>query len=109
MSIWMDVPESLTITVRRSGGLAGMTRTWSVTVTGEPAVTVWWPLVQSCPWDDAPAQALAPQGGDRFVYLITVAAARMQAGPAEHDARVPEGGLTGPWQELVTRVREESR
>lgn len=101
----MSVPESLTITVRRSGGVAGLSRTWTVSASDGSSVAAWWPLVESCPWD-ASDEAAAPEGADRYVYAIRV---ETTAGSSsERDARVAEARLTGPWKELVTRVREGS-
>lgn len=101
----MSVPESLTITVRRSGGVAGLSRMWTVTATDVPSVAAWWPLVESCPWD-AGDEGPAAAGADRYVYAIRVETTADSAG--ERDASVAETRLTGPWKELVTRVREES-
>jgi hypothetical protein len=62
------------VTVQRSGGFAGLTRTWQVDV-------------------DQP---------DRFVWVISA-----ETSPAKK-AKLPEQQVTGPWRELVDRVREVS-
>ena len=78
----------------RTGGFAGLKREWSVV--GEP--DEWWPLVEACPWRSVRPD---PTSRDRFVYVITVRAARKR-----RKAQVPEVSLTGPWKVLVERVQE---
>ncbi|WP_378145975.1 protealysin inhibitor emfourin [Cnuibacter sp. UC19_7] len=95
----------MTITVRRSGGVAGLTRTWTVSATDGSSVAIWWPLVESCPWDAGDAVAAAG-GSDRYVYAIRVDVGAEAT--AERDATVAETRLTGPWKDLVSRVRQES-
>lgn len=102
----MTVPEvdaALVITVARVGGVAGVRRRWSVTP-DRPQLADWRALVESCPWDAVPAeQAASPRapGGDRFVWIIEV-----HLPESHHEAELPESSLTGPWRELVDRVRE---
>ena len=81
----------LSVTVVRTGGIAGGRREWAASGPREE----WLPLVEACPWHSAPAD---PASRDRFVYRITVSAPRRRA-------TVPEGALTGPWKTLVDRVR----
>jgi hypothetical protein len=83
----------LAVTVVRTGGIAGIAREWSAS---GPAAD-WLPLVDACPWRAVPADDASR---DRFVYVITVTAPRTR-----RTARVPEAALTGPWRELVDRVR----
>ena len=87
------MPGDLVVTVVRSGGFAGLSRTWAAS----GPVDEWLPLVEACPWPSAPVDT---QSRDRFVYLITVTARRRK-----RTATVPEVALTGPWKELVDRVR----
>ena len=81
----------LSVTVVRTGGIAGGRREWAASGPREE----WLPLVEACPWHSAPAD---PASRDRFVYRITVSAPRRRA-------TVPESALTGPWKTLVDRVR----
>jgi hypothetical protein len=90
----VDDPE-VRISVTRSGGVAGLRRSWRVE-SGERGA---WPeLVEACPWGDRPSG----DGADRFVWLIEVAS------PApERAVELPETAVQGPWRDLVDRVREE--
>ncbi len=106
--------RALRITVARSGGVAGIAPTWSITATEEPEVDSWLSLVESCPWDapEADADAVAgstPGAPDRFVYTIRVVLAEPSTPEPddERDARVPERAL-GPWRPLVDRVKDAS-
>ncbi|GAA4489182.1 protealysin inhibitor emfourin [Microbacterium panaciterrae] len=88
--------EGVLILVARSGGIAGMTRRWSV----EPAdgeAQHWMALVDRCPWDDEPA---AGTGADRFVWRIEAHVRRVR-----HEQIIPEEHLQGPWRDLVDAVR----
>jgi hypothetical protein len=81
------------ITVERSGGIAGMRRSWTV----QPAPDDkdrWQPLVEACPWDAVrEAGRDLPDGPpDRFTYSIRAGKRR---------ATLPERKLTGPWRDLV--------
>ena len=85
------------ITVQRSGGIAGMQRTWSVLATPPDDTELWQPLVEACPWDDAPKTAREANGQpDRFLYSIRAGQRR---------ATLPEQAVTGPWRELVDHTR----
>ncbi|MCJ1711388.1 hypothetical protein MT344_09380 [Clavibacter michiganensis subsp. phaseoli] len=83
------------IAVSRTGGMAGMTRTWSVRV--DDAASEWGELVDACPWDEP---TVPTPGADRFVYLV-------RAG--DREARLGEAAVDGPWRRLVDRVRDASR
>jgi hypothetical protein len=86
------------IAVSRTGGIAGLTRTWSVRVDdGSDDLPVWCALVDECPWDAPPAPAA---GADRFVYLVRA---------DDREARLGEAAVAGPWRRLVDRVRDASR
>jgi hypothetical protein len=87
----------LTILVVRSGGIAGISRRWSV---DEPDPgDDWIALLEACPWDAVGAD---DAGRDRFVW-------RIEAHMATHsrEASVPDSQLTGPWRELVDRVQQD--
>ncbi|MCS5723519.1 hypothetical protein N1028_11095 [Herbiconiux sp. CPCC 203407] len=97
--------RALRITVARSGGVAGMSPSWTVTAEGENDVDGWLDLVESCPWDAGDAGD--PDGADRIVYTIRVLVQAPEV-EGERDARVPEQQLTGPWRDLVDRVKAEA-
>ena len=97
------------ISVERTGGIAAMTRVWTVNAVSETARNQWQPIVEACPWDAVPRTpraATAEYSGaqpDRFIYSI-------RAG--QHRAALPERAVTGPWRVLVDTTRaaaEESR
>ncbi|SDZ13505.1 protealysin inhibitor emfourin [Herbiconiux ginsengi] len=94
--------QELRITVARSGGIAGIGPTWTVTASEESDVDSWLSLVESCPWDPPDALDTAPIGGgvDRFVYTIRV----LLPTDEERDARVAEQSA-GPWRTLIDRVK----
>ena len=82
----------------RTGGMAGMTRTWSVRVDAAADDRADWDaLLDECPWD---APSPPSPGADRFVYLV-------RAG--DREARLGEAAVDGPWRRLVDRVRDASR
>jgi hypothetical protein len=85
----------LTISVVRTGGVAGLRRSWELRLDCATAADSWGPLLDACPWEAA-TSAGTP---DRFVYRITA---------GERSATVPERELHGPWRELTDRVRAES-
>jgi hypothetical protein len=90
------------ISVERSGGIAALTRVWTVNAQTESAKSQWQPIVEACPWDAVPktvraaaAEASANQP-DRFIYSIRAGQRR-----AAH----PEQSVTGPWRVLVDSTR----
>ncbi|MEZ2389279.1 protealysin inhibitor emfourin [bacterium RCC_150] len=88
------------ITVQRSGGIAALTRTWTVDAATSEAKQRWLPLVEACPWDTVKSQG-APNGqADRFMYSI-------RAG--QHRATLPETAVTGPWHALIENAKAEGR
>jgi hypothetical protein len=89
------------VTVSRSGGFAGLTRSWSVDVDSEPDTESWLVLIDRVPWSQARATPRAVQP-DRFVWVITA-----ETRPTRK-AELPEQQLTGPWRDLVDRVRRTS-
>ncbi len=90
------------ISVERTGGIAAMTRVWTVNAESEKARNQWQPIVEACPWDAVPRTpraAAAEYSGsqpDRFIYSI-------RAG--QHRAALPEQAVTGPWRVLVDSTR----
>ena len=100
------------ITVQRSGGVAAITRVWTVDAATSEDKRRWMPIVEACPWDQvqsrgqARAQAAPQTAGkaagqaDRFMYSI-------RAG--QHRATLPETEVTGPWHTLVENAKVEGR
>ena len=86
------------ITVQRSGGIAALTRIWSVDAVSPDDKNRWVPIVEACPWDEAKSQAQASNEPDRFMYSIRAGQRR---------ATLPERAVTGPWQELVECAKAE--
>lgn len=90
--------QTLRIVVVRSGGFAGIRREWHVEAVDDAGD--WEPLVAACPWDAVTHDATSR---DRFVWRIEVRVSRRR-----RVASVPDRDLTGPWRELVDRVRSHS-
>ncbi|SDW35137.1 hypothetical protein SAMN04487917_101800 [Arthrobacter sp. yr096] len=86
------------ITVQRSGGIAAMTRVWSVEAVSPVDKERWLPIVEACPWDEAKGQAKTINQPDRFMYSIRAGQRR---------ATLPDRAVTGPWQELVECAKAE--
>ncbi|MET0715743.1 MAG: protealysin inhibitor emfourin [Mycetocola sp.] len=104
------------VTVTRSGGFAGLARRWQVFVESEPDEESWILLLRKLPWNDVAQEPAQP---DRYLYRINYEprdrpAAGLLDGPQREDpviaepreVVIPEQRLTGPWRELVDRVRE---
>lgn len=93
------------ISVERSGGIAAVTRVWTVRAETPSAKSLWQPIVEACPWDAVPktvrAAAAETQGNhpDRFIYSIRAGQRR---------AALPEQAVTGPWRVLVDSTRAAS-
>ena len=92
------------ISVERSGGIAALTRVWTVHAQTASAKSQWQPIVEACPWDAVPktvrAAAAEAQGQpDRFIYSIRAGQRR---------AALPEQAVTGPWRVLVDSTRAAS-
>lgn len=84
------------ITVQRSGGVAGMKRTWTVRPEPPEDTERWQPLIEACPWDDVAGINGTTGQPDRFMYSIRADQRR---------AVLPERALTGPWRDLVECAR----
>ena len=84
------------ITVQRSGGVAGMKRTWTVSPQPPEDTDRWQPLIEACPWDAVGGVSAAAGQPDRFMYSIRAGQRR---------AVLPERELTGPWRTLVECAR----
>lgn len=93
------------ISVERTGGVAALTRVWTVKADTERAKNQWQPIVEACPWDAVPktvrAAAAEAEGSqpDRFIYAIRAGQRR---------AALPEQQVTGPWRVLIDSTRAAS-
>ena len=81
------------VVVSRSGGFAGIRTTWEVQVDDQPDRSSWAELLRALPWDSVSKTAPQP---DRFVYRIRC---------APHEVVLGEQQVSGPWKELIDRVR----
>ena len=88
------------VTVTRTGGFAGMRRTWHAQP--DTAETPQWiALIDGCPWDAAdPTRVIAPTGADRFVWHVDA-----RCGDAARAAALADPEVQGPWRELIDAVR----
>jgi hypothetical protein len=84
------------VTVVRSGGFAGLTRSWEVSIDERADRDSWLEFLDRLPWYDAPQERAKP---DAFSYRIQC---------STHRITLPEHALIGPWRELVDRVQEAS-
>lgn len=91
------------ISVERSGGIAALTRVWTVNAETESDRNQWQPIVEACPWDAVPktpraaAARFSDAQPDRFIYSIKAGQRR---------AALPEQAVTGPWRVLVDSTRQ---
>ena len=90
----------VTVTVTRSGGIAGLRRTWRA----EPAsgeAPQWIALIDECPWEAVDAMVpRAGRGADRYVWRVDA-----RLGGAERVAALADPDVRGPWRELIDAVR----
>ena len=82
------------IEVSRSGGFAGLTRTWSVEVSSTEAEERWLPLLEG-----ADNSGVEDAERDRYVYHIAI---------GYREVTVAESAVEGPWKELVEWVKNAS-
>ncbi|KAA9085144.1 protealysin inhibitor emfourin [Microbacterium radiodurans] len=91
---------SVRVTVRRSGGFAGLVRTWRVE-THTPSTTPWVDLIDRCTWEAGPRHpGPPPAGADRFTWDVTAEV----EGRIRH-AALTDADLAGGWRDLVDAVR----
>jgi len=83
------------IVVRRTGGIAGLSRRWQVDTESCDDPSAWDDLVAALP--DAPP-GTAPGVRDDFEWTVTL---------AQRTVRIAGSRLDGPWADLVGRVRQE--
>lgn len=90
------------ISVERTGGIAALTRVWTVEAGSGNALAQWQEMIEACPWDAVPrtplaaAREFADAQPDRFSYSIRAGQRR---------AALPERAVTGPWRVLVESTR----
>ncbi len=107
------------IEITRSGGIGGMTRTWSIEVSSSEARQRWLPLAEA----EAAGTEAGGMSTDREVReaasVTPVAAGRPGTSTPEHQrdrftyrisigytaVTVPESRLEAPWRELIERAR----
>ncbi|GAA3205926.1 protealysin inhibitor emfourin [Microbacterium terregens] len=95
---------AIAVTVTRTGGFAGLRRTWRAQPDPD-AAPQWIALIDECPWDAAnPARAIPPSGADRFVWHVDA-----RCGDAEREAALADPEVEGPWRELIDAVRSAPR
>jgi hypothetical protein len=82
------------VEVVRSGGIAGLRLSWTVNVDDQPDPEQWVLLLERLPWGETPEAPLEP---DRYTY-------RIRCEP--HEETLAERQVTGPWRDLVDRVRD---
>lgn len=90
--------ETVTVTIVRTGGVAGLRREWTATASGSDADAVR-ALVDSDAWVTV---SVDPGSRDRFVWSIVVTGAGRR-----RTVKVPEARLDGALQELVSRVQQD--
>ncbi|MEO7124489.1 MAG: protealysin inhibitor emfourin [Lacisediminihabitans sp.] len=84
------------VSVVRSGGFAGTTKSWEVSIDDLGDRESWLALIDRLPWDDTPVERQKP---DAFSYRIQC---------STHRIVLPEHQLVGHWRELVERVQKAS-
>ncbi|RFA19261.1 protealysin inhibitor emfourin [Subtercola boreus] len=94
--------HAVAVTVVRSGGFAGLKRTWEATTDDPSAAEGWLGLADALPWGQAPTRDT--QSADRFVYRIVI----VVRAEIRHEATLPESALTGGWRDLVDRVQKQA-
>ncbi|MCR2810178.1 MULTISPECIES: protealysin inhibitor emfourin [unclassified Microbacterium] len=95
---------AISVTVTRTGGFAGLRRTWRAQPDAD-AAPQWIALIDECPWDAAtPGRALPPSGADRFVWHVDA-----RCGDAERAAALADPEVQGPWRDLIDAVRSAAR
>ena len=95
-----DQTVEVAVTVTRTGGFAGLRRTWHAQPDTADAPQ-WIALIDGCPWDSAdPTRAVPPMGADRFVWHVDA-----RCGGASRKAALADPEVRGPWRELIDAVR----
>ncbi|GAA1985595.1 protealysin inhibitor emfourin [Microbacterium pumilum] len=90
---------AVAVTVIRSGGFAGLRRTWRAEA-GEDEAPHWVTLIEGCPWD-AVRIGTGPAGADLFMWRLDV-----RCGDRRRAAELADPEVRGPWRDLIDAVRE---
>jgi hypothetical protein len=92
------VEPVVAVTVIRTGGFAGLRRTWRAEAFEDDAPH-WVTLIEGCPWDAAyPGD---PQGADLFMWRLDA-----RCGDRKREAELADPDVQGPWRELIDAVRD---
>jgi hypothetical protein len=93
-------PVAVAVTVTRTGGFAGLRRSWHAQPESADAPH-WIALIDGCPWDDAdPTRPIDPHGADRFLWHVDA-----RCGEAAREAALADPEVRGPWRDLIDAVR----
>lgn len=99
-----DAP--VVVVVTRSGGIAGLRRTWRAEPVEPDDAVVFVQLIEQCPWDSCDESRDedrgTTRGADRFQWSIEARC----GDDDEHHARLGDTDLTGAWRDLVDAVRD---
>jgi hypothetical protein len=99
-----DQIVAIAVTVTRTGGFAGLRRTWRAQPDTAEAPQ-WIALIDGCPWDAAdPDRVIAPTGADRFVWRVDA-----RCGDAARAAALADPEVHGPWRDLIDAVRSAEK
>jgi len=91
---------TVAVTVTRTGGFAGLPRTWRARPDTAEAPH-WIALIDECPWDAAdPTRPIVPSGADIFMWRVDA-----RCGDAARAAALADPEVQGPWRELIDTVR----
>lgn len=91
---------AVAVTVTRTGGIAGLRRTWRAQPDAAESAQ-WIALIDGCPWDAAdPARPMTPHGADRFVWHVDA-----RCGESAREAALADPEVQGPWRDLIDAVR----
>jgi hypothetical protein len=95
-----QVVLAVAVTVTRTGGIAGLKRTWRAQPADADAPR-WIALLEECPWDAAdPARPITPNGADRYMWHVDA-----RCGEDEREAALADPEVQGPWRDLIDAVR----
>ena len=95
---------AVAVTVTRTGGIAGMRRTWRAQPDTAESPQ-WIALIDGCPWDAAdPARPMTPNGADRFMWHVDA-----RCGESAREAALPDPEVQGPWRDLIDAVRSAQK
>lgn len=95
-----EATVAIAVTVTRTGGIAGLRRTWRAQPETAEAPH-WIALIDGCPWDAAdPHRDIVVSGADRYMWHVDA-----RCGDTEREAALADPEVQGPWQDLIDAVR----